>query len=523
MSGRDSVAIDAIRVPTLPLPEVPDASLARSPLTLVAVALAAAACSSSTAPGWTYAPPTPAPLGRRRPRAPRAARPAAPGGGRAAASGAASGGPTAVPGGSGGAGGTSSSRRSTSQFTTPEVTAPADAPFTIHFDNKDAGTPHNVEIKDASGAEVFKGEIVTGVTVRDDYQVPALAGRHVPVRVQRPPEHDGHAQGRRLTLATAAEDAPMTARVDEVCYRDAYARDARGARPRGRGGATARRSSSSTRRCSTRAAAASRRTAASILRDRRRPRAGSVRAARRSAARSSTSSSRPTTASCRDAGDRVAVDLDWARRHALMRTHTALHALCGVVWRDYGALVTGGNMEPGAGRMDFEFERMSGDLVGAIEATRQRRSCAAARDVRVERPAARRGVRDPRPDPDEGQPAAARGSRRSARSRSSASTSRPTAAPTSPTPARSAASGSPATSRRAGSTSASGSSSSSPTDARACAGRDRPLGRTLNKSPGSRFILREPAPTRGRPPGADGWSEASSSERCGATKRRSTR
>ncbi len=69
------------------------------------------------------------------------------------------------------------------------------------------------------------------------------------------------------------------------------------------------------------------------------------------------------------AGDRLEVDLDWARRLALMRTHTALHALCGVVWRDYGALVTGGNMEPGSGRMDFEFETMSGDLVGAIEAT----------------------------------------------------------------------------------------------------------------------------------------------------------
>ena len=48
-------------------------------------------------------------------------------------------------------------------------------------------------------------------------------------------------------------------------------------------------------------------------------------------------------------GDLVEVDLDWARRLALMRTHTALHALCGVVWRDYGALVTGGNMEPGSG------------------------------------------------------------------------------------------------------------------------------------------------------------------------------
>ncbi len=61
-------------------------------------------------------------------------------------------------------------------------------------------------------------------------------------------------------------------------------------------------------------------------------------------------------------------DLDWDRRLRLMRTHTALHALCGVVWRDYGALVTGGSMEPGGGRMDFEFERMSGELVGTIEA-----------------------------------------------------------------------------------------------------------------------------------------------------------
>jgi misacylated tRNA(Ala) deacylase len=66
-------------------------------------------------------------------------------------------------------------------------------------------------------------------------------------------------------------------------------------------------------------------------------------------------------------GDRLQVDLDWARRFALMRTHTALHALCGVVWRDHGAQVTGGNMEPGSGRMDFEFESMSGDLVDSIE------------------------------------------------------------------------------------------------------------------------------------------------------------
>ena len=82
-------------------------------------------------------------------------------------------------------------------------------------------------------------------------------------------------------------------------------------------------------------------------------------------------------------GDALTVDIDWARRLALMRTHTALHALCGVVWRDHGAQVTGGNMEPGSGRMDFEFESMSGDLVDSIEAT-VNAELAAARDVRVD-------------------------------------------------------------------------------------------------------------------------------------------
>ena len=81
-------------------------------------------------------------------------------------------------------------------------------------------------------------------------------------------------------------------------------------------------------------------------------------------------------------GDVVKAEIDWPRRHLLMRTHTALHVLCGVVWRDYGAQVTGGNMEPGSGRMDFEFERMSGDLVGEIEA-KVNAELAAARDVRV--------------------------------------------------------------------------------------------------------------------------------------------
>ncbi len=59
--------------------------------------------------------------------------------------------------------------------------------------------------------------------------------------------------------------------------------------------------------------------------------------------------------------------VDWERRYKLMRTHTAMHILCGVIWRDYQARVTGGNMEPLAGRMDFEFESMTADLVSEIE------------------------------------------------------------------------------------------------------------------------------------------------------------
>lgn len=66
-------------------------------------------------------------------------------------------------------------------------------------------------------------------------------------------------------------------------------------------------------------------------------------------------------------GTPLHAELDWARRYKLMRTHTAMHILCGVVWRDYGASVTGGNMEPLKGRMDFEFESMHKELVAEIE------------------------------------------------------------------------------------------------------------------------------------------------------------
>jgi len=75
--------------------------------------------------------------------------------------------------------------------------------------------------------------------------------------------------------------------------------------------------------------------------------------------------------------------VDWERRFRLMRTHTAMHILCGVVFRDYGAQVTGGDMEPLKGRMDFEFESLSKDLVGVIEAA-VNREVQAARDVRVQ-------------------------------------------------------------------------------------------------------------------------------------------
>jgi misacylated tRNA(Ala) deacylase len=66
-------------------------------------------------------------------------------------------------------------------------------------------------------------------------------------------------------------------------------------------------------------------------------------------------------------GTAVHGTLDWERRYQLMRTHTAMHILCGVIFRDYGASVTGGNMEPLKGRMDFEFETMRQEFVKQIE------------------------------------------------------------------------------------------------------------------------------------------------------------
>ena len=83
-----------------------------------------------------------------------------------------------------------------------------------------------------------------------------------------------------------------------------------------------------------------------------------------------------------EVGAQVLGEIDWDRRYLLMRTHTALHVLCGTVFRDYGALVTGGNMEPGKGRMDFEFERLKGELVGEIEAA-VNKEAEAGHEVRI--------------------------------------------------------------------------------------------------------------------------------------------
>lgn len=83
-----------------------------------------------------------------------------------------------------------------------------------------------------------------------------------------------------------------------------------------------------------------------------------------------------------EAGTMVEGEVDWLRRYQLMRTHTAMHILCGVIWRDYQASVTGGNMEPLRGRLDFEFERMEKELVSEIEA-KINAEVEAGRDVRV--------------------------------------------------------------------------------------------------------------------------------------------
>lgn len=80
-------------------------------------------------------------------------------------------------------------------------------------------------------------------------------------------------------------------------------------------------------------------------------------------------------------GTQVEAEIDWERRYELMRTHTALHALSGIVFTGFGAKVTGGNMEPGGiARMDFELDSISQDFGREVE---ERLNAELARDVPV--------------------------------------------------------------------------------------------------------------------------------------------
>ena len=81
-------------------------------------------------------------------------------------------------------------------------------------------------------------------------------------------------------------------------------------------------------------------------------------------------------------GERVEGEIDWDRRHQLMRTHTALHVLCGVIWNEWGTAVTGGNMEPLSARMDFEFDPLP-EGFGATVEERVNAELAAGRRIEV--------------------------------------------------------------------------------------------------------------------------------------------
>jgi misacylated tRNA(Ala) deacylase len=74
--------------------------------------------------------------------------------------------------------------------------------------------------------------------------------------------------------------------------------------------------------------------------------------------------------------------IDWDRRYCLMRTHTALHILCGVIWRDYDSQVTGGDMASGTARMDFELEHMTAEFATEVQ-EKINREVDAAREVLV--------------------------------------------------------------------------------------------------------------------------------------------
>jgi len=150
------------------VPEPRSLSFVRAAALSAVVALVVGACASTPA-GWTYAPqpsvtPFPSPTGSAAPTgSPGATGTAAPTGGTP---------PPASPGGSGN-GTTVKIAAQNIAFDVASIDVPAGVPWSIDFNNEDAGIPHNVAIKDGSGNQVFMGEIITGPK-ETTYSAPAL-------------------------------------------------------------------------------------------------------------------------------------------------------------------------------------------------------------------------------------------------------------------------------------------------------------------------------------------------------------
>ena len=66
-------------------------------------------------------------------------------------------------------------------------------------------------------------------------------------------------------------------------------------------------------------------------------------------------------------GTEVVCTIDWDFRYQMMRTHTALHILCGIIWKEFNVQVTGGQMYPDKARMDFAMENLNKERITYIE------------------------------------------------------------------------------------------------------------------------------------------------------------
>ncbi|HYU49163.1 MAG TPA: cupredoxin domain-containing protein [Candidatus Limnocylindria bacterium] len=136
--------------------------IAAVPVLVAIMACVAAACVSTASPGWTFVPPPPSSA------APSVSGSAGPSGSPAASPSAAS-----SAAASGATGTVVNLKAQNIAFDPKSLTAPPGVAFQIAFDNQDNATMHDVQIKDGSGKEVFKGDLVTGVAQKT-YDVPAL-------------------------------------------------------------------------------------------------------------------------------------------------------------------------------------------------------------------------------------------------------------------------------------------------------------------------------------------------------------